>query len=52
VVERFPLPDGAPQLDAPLDEHVQVTPVIAAGTVSVTGAAVAVDGPALVMVIV
>lgn len=45
----LPLPLVLEQEDPrpPVVEQVQVTPVIAAGTLSVTVAAVAVDGPAL-----
>jgi hypothetical protein len=34
VVAMFPVPEGAAQLDEPLDEHVHVAPVIPAGIVS------------------
>ena len=52
VVEiAFPLPDAAPHEPVPLEiEHVQVTPVIAAGTVSDTDAPLTFEGPLFVTV--
>ena len=48
VLIEFPEPEAAPQLaPEPVAAQVQVTPVSAAGTESVTNALVAVDGPAL-----
>ena len=47
----LPLPEAAPHEPVPVVmEHVQVTPVIAAGTVSVTVAPVTFEGPLLVTV--
>ena len=47
----LPEPEAALQVaPAPLAAHVHVTPVMAEGTVSVSSAEVAVDGPALVTI--
>ena len=49
----LPDPDGDEhEAPAPATAHVQVTPAMAAGTTSASTAAVAVDGPALVTVMV
>ena len=49
----LPDPDGAEhEAPTPVGAHVQVTPVMAVGTASAITAAVAVDGPALVTVMV
>ena len=48
----LPEPDAVPHVAPPLVAHDHVTPVIAAGTVSVIGAFVAVEGPTLATTIV
>ncbi len=51
VAIALPEPDAAPQEPVPdVIAHVHVTPVIAAGTVSVTVAAVTLEGPLFVTV--
>ena len=52
VVPMLPAPDGAAHAEPAVAVHVQVTPVTPAGNVSVTGAAVAALGPALLATIV
>lgn len=48
TVARLPLPEAVPQIPPPVPTHVQVVPVSAAGSVSVTETFEAVDGPAFV----
>ena len=48
----LPAEPSVPQLPVPVTAQVTVTPVIAAGTVSVRLTPVAVEGPAFVTVIV
>ena len=50
VVTMSPAPLSDAQIP-PADAHVQVAPLSAGGSESVTGAAIAVDGPALVTTI-
>jgi hypothetical protein len=48
VAIELPEPDAVAQVAPPVAAHVHVTPVRAAGTTSLIGADVAVDGPAFV----